>query len=72
MAPLTLRDRMEALIHREMENAGSGKTGKIIAKMNSLVDGKMIKLLYQASQAGVEIDLNYPRNLLSADREFQA
>jgi polyphosphate kinase len=57
VAPLTLRDRMEALIHREMENAESGKTGKIIAKMNSLVDGKMIKLLYKASQAGVEIDL---------------
>jgi len=57
VAPLTLRDLMEALIHREMENAESGKTGKIIAKMNSLVDGKMIKLLYQASQAGVEIDL---------------
>jgi polyphosphate kinase len=57
VAPLTLRDRMEALIHREMDNAEDGKPGKIIAKMNSLVDGKMIKLLYQASQAGVEIDL---------------
>jgi polyphosphate kinase len=57
VAPLTLRDRMEGLIQREVDNAQAGKTGKIIAKMNSLVDGKMIKRLYQASQAGVEIDL---------------
>ena len=57
VAPLTLRDRMEGLIQREVDHAQAGKTGKIIAKMNSLVDGKMIKRLYQASQAGVEIDL---------------
>jgi len=57
VAPLTLRDRMEALIYREIGNAENGKTGKIIAKMNSLVDGKMIKLLYRASQVGVDIDL---------------
>lgn len=57
VAPLTLRDKMEALIQREVDHAQSGQTGKIIAKMNSLVDGAMIKLLYKASQAGVQIDL---------------
>ncbi|WP_035986655.1 polyphosphate kinase 1 [Leptolyngbya sp. KIOST-1] len=57
VAPLTLRDRMEALIHREIDHAQGGGQGKIVAKMNSLVDYAMIKLLYQASQAGVEVDL---------------
>jgi polyphosphate kinase len=57
VAPLTLRDGMEALIRREVEHAQNGHRGKIVAKMNSLVDGKIIKLLYQASQAGVDIDL---------------
>ncbi|MBD0333869.1 MAG: polyphosphate kinase 1 [Cyanobacteria bacterium Co-bin13] len=57
VAPLTLRDRMVALIQREIDHAQAGGTGKIIAKMNSLVDGKIIRLLYEASQAGVQIDL---------------
>lgn len=57
VAPLTLRDRMVGLIQQEIENAQQGGSGKIVAKMNSLVDGKIIKLLYQASQAGVQIDL---------------
>ncbi|MFM7219483.1 MAG: RNA degradosome polyphosphate kinase, partial [Nodosilinea sp.] len=57
VAPLTLRDRMEALIRREIDHAREGRSGKIVAKMNSLVDAKIIKLLYQASQAGVSIDL---------------
>ncbi|HEY9764136.1 MAG TPA: polyphosphate kinase 1 [Trichocoleus sp.] len=57
VAPLTLRDRMVALIQRETDHARKGRKGKIIAKMNSLVDGKIIRLLYEASQAGVQIDL---------------
>ncbi|MBD1915542.1 MULTISPECIES: polyphosphate kinase 1 [Cyanophyceae] len=57
VAPLALRDRMEALIRREIDHAQSGGQGKIVAKMNSLVDGRIIRLLYEASQAGVEIDL---------------
>jgi polyphosphate kinase len=57
VAPLTLRDRMEALIRREIDHARQGRSGKIVAKMNSLVDAKIIKLLYQASQSGVSIDL---------------
>ncbi len=57
VAPLTLRDRMEALIRREIDHAQGGGRGKIVAKMNSLVDAQIIQLLYEASQAGVEIDL---------------
>ena len=57
VAPLTLRDRMAALIRREIEIAQAGGKGKIVAKMNSLVDAAIIRLLYEASQAGVEIDL---------------
>jgi polyphosphate kinase len=57
VAPLTLRDRMEALIQREIDIAQGGGQGKIVAKMNSLVDAHIIQLLYAASQAGVEIDL---------------
>ena len=57
VAPVTLRDRMTALIQRETEHAQKGQPGRIIAKMNSLVDGKIIKTLYEASQAGVQINL---------------
>lgn len=57
IAPINLRERMEALIVREIENHKSGKQGHIIFKMNSLVDERIIALLYQASQAGVKVDL---------------
>lgn len=57
VAPLTLRQGMLKLIEREIEHVKSGQRGRIIAKMNSLVDAEMIQALYQASQAGVEIDL---------------
>lgn len=57
VAPLTLRSRMEDLIRREIDHARTGQPGKVIAKMNALVDGNIIKLLYEASQAGVDIDL---------------
>lgn len=57
VAPLTLRDRMKALVQREVEEAQKGNPGKIIAKMNSLVDPELIRALYEASQAGVEIAL---------------
>ena len=57
VAPVNLRDRMVALIHREAEHAGRGNRSRITAKMNALVDPQMIKALYEASQAGVEIDL---------------
>jgi polyphosphate kinase len=57
VAPLTLRPRLIELIDQEMNQVSQGREGRIIAKMNSLVDPEMIALLYQASQAGVSIDL---------------
>lgn len=57
VAPVDLREGIAGLIHREMEHARAGRDARIIFKMNALVDQKMIALLYEASQAGVEIDL---------------
>ena len=57
VAPVNLRDRMIALVNREITNVRNGGTGRIVAKMNSLVDGQMIETLYRASRAGVSIDL---------------
>ncbi|MBZ8180279.1 polyphosphate kinase 1 [Oscillatoria salina] len=54
VSPVSLRDRMTAMIRREMEY---GSKGRIVAKMNSLVDQKIIATLYEASQVGVKIDL---------------
>lgn len=57
VAPLTLRKGMVALMQREIDHARAGRSARILAKMNSLVDAEMIRLLYEASQAGVEIQL---------------
>ena len=57
VAPVSLRGRMIEMINREAENCRQGKTGRIVAKMNSLVDKQVIQTLYKASQAGVEVDL---------------
>jgi len=57
VAPVTLRQRMQELIQRETEHARAGRPAAIRAKMNALVDPDMIALLYEASQAGVSIDL---------------
>ena len=57
VAPVSLRERMIEMIQREAENCRKGKAGRIVAKMNSLVDQQVIQNLYEASQAGVEIDL---------------
>ena len=57
VAPVTLRHRMQELIQRETEHARAGRPAAIKAKMNALVDPAIIALLYEASQAGVEIDL---------------
>ena len=57
VAPMSMRERMIQMIKRESVNAKSGSEGKIIAKMNSLVDPEVILALYEASQAGVKIDL---------------
>ncbi|HLO16267.1 MAG TPA: polyphosphate kinase 1 [Anaerolineales bacterium] len=57
VAPFDLRQRLEALIRREMEHSRLGLHARMIFKVNSLVDSRMINLLYEASQAGVYIDL---------------
>jgi polyphosphate kinase len=57
VAPINLRDRLEGLIRREIEHQQQGRRGHLILKMNSLMDKSIIRLLYQASQAGVQIDL---------------
>jgi polyphosphate kinase len=48
---------MKELIHRETDNAKAGKRARIIAKINRLADTEIVNKLYEASQAGVEIDL---------------
>ena len=56
-APDMLKPRLIELIRREAEHAEAGRPARIMAKMNSLSDKKIIKALIKASQAGVEIDL---------------
>ncbi|WP_416673011.1 polyphosphate kinase 1 [Egbenema bharatensis] len=57
VAPVSLRERMVSMIHREIDHCKNGKLGRIIAKMNSLVDQQIIASLYEASQSGVQVDL---------------
>lgn len=57
VAPVNLRENIEALVKREIEHARAGHKARLIFKMNSLVDSRMIQLLYEASQAGVKVDL---------------
>jgi polyphosphate kinase len=57
IAPVNLRQRLVELIQAEIEHSRAGRKGAIWAKLNSLVDEEIIEKLYQASQAGVTIDL---------------
>jgi polyphosphate kinase len=57
VAPLELRSGVEAYINREAEHAREGRGGRIVMKMNSLVDRDIIQSLYAASRDGVRIDL---------------
>jgi polyphosphate kinase len=57
MSPHSLRDQLVGLIDREIEFARAGKEAGIWAKMNSLVDAAIIDKLYEASAAGVDVDL---------------
>jgi len=63
VAPVNMRERFLALIRREAEfcrlqaEGGNGSCGRIVAKMNALVDPQIIVALYEAAQAGVKIDL---------------
>ncbi len=58
MAPLTLRDRILELVDAETQRARHGQPARIIAKLNSLVDPRIVEALYVASQAGVKVKLN--------------
>lgn len=57
VAPLNAREHMLKLIDKEIRNSGKGKPAAIWMKMNALVDGAIIDKLYEASRAGVQIDL---------------
>ena len=57
VAPLTMAESFLRLIRREAEHARAGRPAYIVAKMNALLEPSVIEALYQASQAGVEIDL---------------
>ena len=57
VAPINARQKMTNLIEAEIKHAKAGRPAAIWAKMNSLVDGKIIDKLYKASCAGVQIDL---------------
>jgi polyphosphate kinase len=57
MSPHHLRPQLEAMIDAEIASVGAGRPGAVWAKLNSLVDPAIIDKLYEASQAGVEIDL---------------
>jgi polyphosphate kinase len=57
IAPSDLKRRTLELINEQARRAREGKRSRIIAKLNSLVDRRTIEALYQASQAGVPIDL---------------
>ena len=57
ISPFYFHSKFVSLIRREIENAKKGKPARIIAKTNALVEQSIIDLLYEASQAGVKIDL---------------
>lgn len=57
VAPVNLRKRFTELIQREIQHARNGKPAHLLFKMNALTDIKMIETLYEASKAGVKVDL---------------
>jgi len=57
VAPIALREHLERMIQREIEHQRRGERGHLIFKMNALVDKRAIQLLYEASKAGVQVDL---------------
>lgn len=57
LAPFTMHRRILAMIGREARNARAGKPARIVAKMNALLEERVVRALLDASQAGVEIDL---------------
>jgi len=57
VAPINLREKIEEMIRREIQRNRDSGDGHLIFKMNALEDPEMIRLLYEASQAGVKVDL---------------
>jgi polyphosphate kinase len=57
LSPVNMHERIIALIDREIKQSTAQKPGRIIAKMNALIDEPTIRALYRASQAGVSVDL---------------
>jgi len=57
VAPVNMRERIVEMIARETAHAEAGRPAKITAKMNAIVDGELLRALYAASQAGVQVDL---------------
>jgi polyphosphate kinase len=57
VSPFDMSTRLLAMIDREKTNAAAGKPARIVAKLNALVDSEIIEKLYEASSAGVRIDL---------------
>ncbi len=57
VAPINLRERFQQLIHREIEHHRRSGNGHLIFKMNALEEPAMVRSLYEASQAGVKVDL---------------
>ena len=57
VAPFTLRDELERRVRREIEHARAGRRARVVFKMNALEDARFTRLLYEASQAGVQVDL---------------
>jgi polyphosphate kinase len=57
VSPVNSRESFDRLIQQEIDHCQAGKAGRIVVKMNALVDSKIIANLYRASQAGVSIDL---------------
>jgi polyphosphate kinase len=57
VAPINLRDRMRALIEREIAHAEAGRGGHLVFKINALVDHEVIVALVRAARAGVKVDL---------------
>jgi len=57
VSPVNLREKLTSLIERETAHAKAGRPARIIAKLNRLADKQIIESLYEASEAGVSIDL---------------
>ncbi|MGC4031334.1 MAG: polyphosphate kinase 1 [Tepidisphaeraceae bacterium] len=57
VAPVNMRDRFLQMVAREVDHAKAGRPARVVAKMNALQDDRIINALYDASRAGVKIDL---------------